>query len=508
MHRSLPAPGTASGRLQSQPNTLPDNGLGGRAESLAVRPEPFPRESLSTADLHLLQCDVTAQLFAFFYPSSTVALDETSLFVCMRKLWLYGEPLFRAEIPKTHFDLVSNTLTAWIDECEATATLRRPMQAGPGSRSELVGRVLAMNKVRATRWKEKSLVDGLSTEDLLCMAFRAMTNTEGLETLFRDGLARLELGMSELLCSIQPKIVITTSTSSNSIQLEDDIGSDVATSRIISGSQTTIHHPASPHQGVVGSTGSSRIKDGGPLEELEEMPTEDVATSPKSGLVILKVKPSSLALLGQHKHETSEAPLERKRTLRSRSRREGTESTGSDRFDLHNVLAHMLDESAMPLADIQNVPQDCHNDARLLAKGTGKNKRKRAVEDGEPLGGNRVLRQKTQVKPTPTKTIAATAVQPVQPRISIGNEPLEVWLDDPHAASYLPGKFEHPKAAWRRIFPNRGEMADYRDSPDAWMSMMCWKEGREGGGAGWQARGTEHPYVKRVLGGLQVGVES
>jgi hypothetical protein len=40
------------------------------------------------------------------------------------------------------------------------------------------------------------------------MAFRGMTNTEGSEYLFKDGLARLELGVFEFLRSKDAKIVM------------------------------------------------------------------------------------------------------------------------------------------------------------------------------------------------------------------------------------------------------------------------------------------------------------
>ncbi|CAG5150334.1 uncharacterized protein ALTATR162_LOCUS2628 [Alternaria atra] len=173
-------------------------------------PQTFTRGSVCTADLRLLQCEVTAGLFAFFYPCTTMPPDEPALLARIHALWFHGEALFRAEL-STQFDLVSKILTAWLHERQAIASLRHSMQANPGiSHVGLVDRLLAMNDLRAIRlkWKNMSSIDGMSPEDLLCMAFRAMTNTEGSEYLFKDGLARLELGVFEFLRSEDSKIVM------------------------------------------------------------------------------------------------------------------------------------------------------------------------------------------------------------------------------------------------------------------------------------------------------------
>jgi negative regulator of sigma E activity len=85
------------------------------------------------------------------------------------------------------------------------------MAAQPGvNHAALVDRLLAMNDLRAMRlkWKNMSPIDGLSPEDLLCMAFRVMTGTEGSEYLFKDGLARLEVGVFEFLRGEDGKIVM------------------------------------------------------------------------------------------------------------------------------------------------------------------------------------------------------------------------------------------------------------------------------------------------------------
>ncbi|KAF1830498.1 hypothetical protein BDW02DRAFT_99260 [Decorospora gaudefroyi] len=170
------------------------------------------RPTINATELRLLQCEVTAGLFTYFFPrtNTNTAPEETSLLQRLHTLWYHGEPLFRTQLP-THYDLVTKTLTAWLHERHAIAALRLSMQAGAGvSHVGLVDRLLAMNDLRAMRlkWKNMSSVDGLSPEDLLCMAFRVATNTEGSEYLFKDGLARLEVGVFEFLRTEDAKIVM------------------------------------------------------------------------------------------------------------------------------------------------------------------------------------------------------------------------------------------------------------------------------------------------------------
>ncbi|KAL6152301.1 hypothetical protein ACJQWK_04335 [Exserohilum turcicum] len=168
------------------------------------------RQAVPTADLRLLQCEVTAGLFTFFFPRTTMPPDETALLQRLHALWFHGESLFRSELAG-HYELVSKILTAWLHERQAISALRHSMAANPGvSHVGLVDRLLAMNDLRAMRlkWKNMSPIDGMSPEDLLCMAFKAMTNTEGSEYLFKDGLARLELGVFEFLRNEDSKIVM------------------------------------------------------------------------------------------------------------------------------------------------------------------------------------------------------------------------------------------------------------------------------------------------------------
>jgi hypothetical protein len=175
-----------------------------------VQPQAVARPAITTSDFRLLQCEVTAGLFTFFFPRSVAPPDEPALLQRLHTLWYHGEHLFRAELGP-HFDLISKILTSWLHERQAITALRHSLASQPGVSSVgLVDRLLAMNDLRVMRlkWKNMSTVDGLSPEDLLCQAFRVMTNTEGSEYLFKDGLERLNTGVFEFLRSEDAKIVM------------------------------------------------------------------------------------------------------------------------------------------------------------------------------------------------------------------------------------------------------------------------------------------------------------
>jgi hypothetical protein len=145
-----------------------------------------------------------------FYPWSTMPQNEATPLACLQSLWLYGKTPFRAELA-AQYDPVSKILNTWLHERQAINSLHDSIEANPNvSHAGLVDRLLAMNDLRALRlkWKNLSPIDGLSTEDLLCMAFKVMTNTEGSEELFKDGLAGLELGAFSFLRSEDSKIVV------------------------------------------------------------------------------------------------------------------------------------------------------------------------------------------------------------------------------------------------------------------------------------------------------------
>lgn len=174
-------------------------------------PPPVHRQSsVTNTDFRLLQCEVTAGLFTLFYPRSSAPPDESLLLQRLHTLWYHGTSLFERDL-SPHFDLVSKILTAWLHERQAIIALRHSLAAQPGvSPNGLVDRLLAMNDLRVMRlkWKNMSTIEGMSPEDLLCMAFRVMTNTEGSEYLFKDGLERLNGGVFEFLRNEDAKITM------------------------------------------------------------------------------------------------------------------------------------------------------------------------------------------------------------------------------------------------------------------------------------------------------------
>ncbi|KAH7088140.1 hypothetical protein FB567DRAFT_441158 [Paraphoma chrysanthemicola] len=187
--------------LKSQPvETVPAPALPPRA---AVVP---------TAELRVLQCDVTTSLLQWLFPKTAMPQDEQSLLHRINTLWYHGEPIFRPELG-AHYDLVSHVLTSWLQERYAISSLQHALAAQPGapsSSSALVDRILAMNDLRAMRlkWKNMSPVDGMSPEDLLVRSFCVMTMTEGTEFMFKEGLNRLERTVFEFLRSEDAKIVL------------------------------------------------------------------------------------------------------------------------------------------------------------------------------------------------------------------------------------------------------------------------------------------------------------
>ncbi len=140
-------------------------------------PHPASRAAVATTDFRLLQCEVTAGLFTFFYPRSTSPPDEPALLQRLHTLWYHGGAHFERDLGP-HYDLISKIFTAWLHERQAITALRHSLASQPGvTPMGLVDRLLAMNDLRVMRlkWKNMSTVDGLSPEDLLCMAFRVMT---------------------------------------------------------------------------------------------------------------------------------------------------------------------------------------------------------------------------------------------------------------------------------------------------------------------------------------------
>lgn len=141
-------------------------------------------------DIGLLQCEVLGLLMQYFFPKPTSPPDEGLLFHRIESLWHLGAAVFSKQIGQL-YDVHSRILLAWIRERRTLQHFRRTLVYKPGvPASEMVERLLAMNDMRIMRlkWKNMTCVTGMSSEDLLCRSLAVLTNTEGTEYLFKDGL--------------------------------------------------------------------------------------------------------------------------------------------------------------------------------------------------------------------------------------------------------------------------------------------------------------------------------
>lgn len=196
---AAPAVATAVHYVQAQPV------LKSQPIEPAMHPQPIP-----TVDLNLLQCEVLGYLMQYLFPRQASPPEEATLLHKMETLWHHGTPVFRKQIGQL-YDLHSKVLISWMTERRKIAQLRHTVTYSPGvSAHEMVDRLLAMNDLRVMRlkWKNMSSADGSSAEDLLCSTFAVMTNTEGTEYLFKDGLDRLTDGIFEFLRSEDMKILM------------------------------------------------------------------------------------------------------------------------------------------------------------------------------------------------------------------------------------------------------------------------------------------------------------
>ncbi|PVI06085.1 hypothetical protein DM02DRAFT_515106 [Periconia macrospinosa] len=137
----------------------------------------------------------------YFFPKSSSPPDEGLLFHRIENLWHVGAGLFRKQLGQV-YELQSRILHAWIQERRMLIHLRRALVYKPGvPASEMGDRLLAMNDIRIIRlkWKNMGSAEGLSSEDLLCRSLAVLTNTEGTEYLFKDGLDRYGDGLMDFL---------------------------------------------------------------------------------------------------------------------------------------------------------------------------------------------------------------------------------------------------------------------------------------------------------------------
>jgi len=161
-------------------------------------------------DLGLLQCEVLGLLMQYLFPRNTTPPEENHVLYRLEVLWHHGAPVFRKQIGSL-YDLQAKTLSSWITERRKMTQLRCEFAYAPGvPAAEMVGRLLAMNDLRVMRlkWKNMSSADGLSAEDLLCRTFSIITNTEGTEYLFKDGLDRLNEDIFEFLRTEDMRILM------------------------------------------------------------------------------------------------------------------------------------------------------------------------------------------------------------------------------------------------------------------------------------------------------------
>ncbi|KAF1959494.1 hypothetical protein CC80DRAFT_489625 [Byssothecium circinans] len=179
-------------------------------KSHPVEAAPAVQHPIGFHELSLNQCEILGLLMQYFFPKPTSPPDEGLLLARIESLWRDYTPHFRNQTGQL-FELQAKVLFSWTLERRKVAQLRQEIALRPGlSAAEMVERLLAMNDLRLARlkWKNMSNADGLSAEDLLCRTFAIMTNTEGTEYLFKDGLARLNEGVLEFLRSEDLKILL------------------------------------------------------------------------------------------------------------------------------------------------------------------------------------------------------------------------------------------------------------------------------------------------------------
>ncbi|KAF2871961.1 hypothetical protein BDV95DRAFT_594247 [Massariosphaeria phaeospora] len=158
-----------------------------------------------TPDFELMQCELLGVLMQYFFPRSAHSIDEETVLVNIEYVWASGQTQFRHAFGAS-LDARAEVLSTWIAERRKMHVVRVALAAAPAAVAvaEMADRLLALNDLRAIRLKWKSMgarLDAASSEDLLCRTFATMTNTEGTEYVFRDGLERLGDGIFAFLKS-------------------------------------------------------------------------------------------------------------------------------------------------------------------------------------------------------------------------------------------------------------------------------------------------------------------
>ncbi|KAF2743105.1 hypothetical protein M011DRAFT_411314 [Sporormia fimetaria CBS 119925] len=159
----------------------------------------------------LRQCDLLLYLILYFFPRENQRIEERDLLKLLEYIWAVNEPLYRSQL-QSLYDVHHHVLTTWIKEREKIHNLQYMMESTPRVQvSELTDRLLALNDLRVMRlkWRAMTINDGAKTlcaEDVLCHAFALMTETEGTETVFKEGLSRLNNNIFDFLETPQMKI--------------------------------------------------------------------------------------------------------------------------------------------------------------------------------------------------------------------------------------------------------------------------------------------------------------
>ncbi|KAH7108858.1 hypothetical protein B0J11DRAFT_449429 [Dendryphion nanum] len=166
--------------------------------------------------LSLLQCQLLEKLVHFLFPRNGLRTSESVVLDYLQHVWGAHEAYFR-DVMKQFFVSQREVLFLWIQERRTMSSIERIIKGQPSACAlDMVNRLLMMNELRILRlrWESLEVNDGnqvLSPEDLLCMTFAMMTNTEGTEDLFKDGLDMLKAGVPDFLKFKDMKIVIFSS---------------------------------------------------------------------------------------------------------------------------------------------------------------------------------------------------------------------------------------------------------------------------------------------------------
>jgi hypothetical protein len=153
-------------------------------------------------------------LIQYLFPRDRPRLDEKILLSNLAYVWQMNAHSFQHTMGDL-YQTQTDVLFTWMEEQSKIVQLQHAMDSQPALTSlGMVDRLLAMNDLRVMRlkWKLMRAQDGhhvLSSEDLLCRTFAVMTKTEGTETMFREGLEKLNETMFSFLRSNDMKIKLS-----------------------------------------------------------------------------------------------------------------------------------------------------------------------------------------------------------------------------------------------------------------------------------------------------------